>query len=224
MLLGTRQISKRPTALQLLLLLAVVAFTQVMLEPHATPVAIWAIRRGVTVVLPAMCLSLALLAHWMGQRWHWAVGVALVGGALAAEFPAARHLWEQPYYRGSLRQVEAVATFLPPGAVVLYDGQLIGSGFASVIWTLYDTPAYFFAFNDTKRIGEIEKKLPGTPLYWMSQGSSQPPHGDGITSVPIASYEFALTTPQLDIGPSSMTSFTWDYSVALYALRSERQK
>ena len=223
-LLSIRHIGKPSIVHQVLLVVTLIAFVQVMVEPHATPVAIWAIRRGVTFVLPAMCLGLAFLAHWVGKRWHWAAGVALLGATLAAEFLAARHLWEQPYYRGSLRHIEAVAAFLPPGSEILCDSQLVGSGFASSIWMLYDAPAYFFAPEDTMRISEFVQALRGTPLYWMSNGKSRPPQGAGIETVPVAFYEFALTTPELDVGPASTTSTTWDYTVALYILRTRDEK
>jgi hypothetical protein len=221
LLLSAVAMNRRTAAHGLFLTLVFIVFAQVMLAPHATPVPIWSVRRSVTVVLPALCLGLAILCQWVARRWHWALAVVLFAAGIGGQLPASRLLWAEPNYQGARRHVAAVAALIPPGAVVLYDSGLAGSGLAPMLWARRDAPAFFISPSDTTRIAELAHSLRGRPIYWINNGSNQPPRGDGIVAVPVALYEFVLTTPRLEIAAAPGVSATWDYPIGIYMLRME---
>jgi hypothetical protein len=208
-------------AARLLVVLTAVVFAQVVIDPHATPIPIWMLRRAVAVVLPALCLGLAFLCEWGAQRWHWSVAAALFVLGVAGEVPPLQQLRLEPYYVGGLRHVQALATLIPPGARLLFDSRIVSSGLPPALWAQRDLPAYLVAGNDLAHIRELARQLDGAPLFWLSSGTTPPPQGEGITATPIALYEFLLTTPALDVGSTPLTSINWDYTVGLYSLRVE---
>jgi hypothetical protein len=205
---------------RLLVLLTVLVFAQVMLEPHAQPVPIWTARRALTVVFPAACVGLALLCQAVRQRWHWSVAALILCAGLAGE---ARLFWElrseSSYYRGATRHVQAIAALIAPGAALLVDGQLVASGVATSLWTQRDLPTYFFSAGDSERIAQLAAALAATPVYWISDGQQPLPHGRGIELIPVALYEFVITTPMLDAGSPLGSSANWQTTMALYRFR-----
>lgn len=208
----------RPSLAQrLLVLLAALVLAQVMLEPHAQPIPIWTARRALTVVFPAACVGLALLCQAVMQRWHWAAAALLFCAGLAGE---GRLFWqlrsESNYYRGATRHVQAIATLIAPGASLLVDGQLVASGLATTLWTQRDLPAYLFSTGDSERIAQLAAALAGAPVYWISDGRQPLPHGPGIDLMPVALYEFVITTPMLDAGSPLGSSASWQTTIALY--------
>lgn len=219
LLLCTRDLQRRGLAYQLLIVLTVIVFAQVMLEPHATPIPLWTVRRGVTVVLPALCFGLASLCHRAAQRWHWSVAAVVFILGVCGQTPPLQQLREGSYYGGAIRHVNAVATLIPPGSRLVFDSKLASSGFAPTLWAEWDLPAYLCDPRDLSRIRELATSLDGAPLYWLSNGRDAPPQGGGIMATPVALYEFVLSTPTNEIDPTSPTSVHWDYTVGLYSLR-----
>jgi hypothetical protein len=202
------------------LFLFVVAFVllQVIAEPHATPVPIWMVRRAVTVLLPALCLGVALLCRVTTERSHWSLAVVLFGLTAAGEWHSLSPVWRRGYYIGATRHADAVAALISPGARLLIDGDLIGSGLDVTLWAEHDWPAYFLASADRSRIIELASALQGKPLYWISDGSMPPPQGGRLRATPVALYEFILFTPVLDTRAAPGASANWQYTFALYAL------
>jgi hypothetical protein len=219
----TGNVQHRGLAERLFLVLAAVTFAQIMIAPHATPVPIWTVRRAATIVLPAFCLGVGLLCYRVVRRFHWPLAVAICSLALAGQaIPFAKLGW-QPYYQGGLRHIRAVAATLPPKAALLFDPQLVGWGFASALWAERDLPAYLLLRNNARRIATLLRSLNGIPLYWISNGVLPPPRIPGVAVKPLALYEFALLTPNLDLGGSFGTDNAWDATVAIYSLHISEQ-
>jgi hypothetical protein len=219
-LLLLRGNTRTPLAWRLLLVLTALVFAQVMLDPHAQPVPIWAARRALTVVLPAACLGLAILSRAVAKRWHWTAGAALLCAAIWGE---ARLFWqlrsESNYYQGATRHVQAIAALVPAGSLLLFDGQLVTSGLPPTLWAQRDLPAYFFSAADTSRVTELATSSSAAAVFWISDGSAAPPHGPGIEVTPVALYEFVITTPRLDVGAPLGSAVNWQSTIALYRIR-----
>jgi hypothetical protein len=219
LLISARAARDGGPALQLLFLLVALVLIQVIAEPHATPVPIWMIRRAVTVLLPALCLGVALLCRAVAQQWHWSVAAAIFALTAAGEVRSLRPLWQGGYYAGATRHVEAVAALIQPGARLFIDNRLIGSGLDVSLWLEHDWPVYFLAASDRSRIRELAVRFEGAPLYWLSDGNSPPPQGGRILTTPIALYQFVLFTPVLDTRSAPGATANWEYSIGLYSLR-----
>jgi len=217
--LGVSPAARRELSYRLLLILAALVFAQVLLEPHATPVPIWAVRRAVTVVLPAFCFGLAALCAWAAQRWHWSVAVVGLVAGMAGQIRPLQALRGEPFYLGSIRHVQAVAALIPDGACLFFAPELVTSGLAPMLWAERDLPAYLLAREDTARIRELAASLDGAPVYWLSNGTSIPPQAPDIAVTPVALYEFVLSTPKLDAGSAPLTGANWDYKIGVYSLR-----
>ena len=129
---------RRDQALQasrLLVLLAALMFAQLMIAPHAQPVPIWTARRAVTMVLPALCVGLALLCGALARRWHWMPAAIVFCAGMLGEGPLLWQLRSNPgLYRGATRHVQAIAALVPPHATLLFDGHLVASGLATTLW------------------------------------------------------------------------------------------
>ncbi len=207
--------------LALFVVLTSLAGAQFLLAPHATRVPIWVIRRAVTVLLPALCFSVVLLADTVRRRAHWSVALLVLAVALAGQLPSLLQSRREGYYGGTQRHLATLATLIPPRSRLLYDAHLTGSGIPQSLWAEYDLPAYLMADNDFTRIHDLVNALAPSPVFWVNNGASAPPHGRGIAATPIALYEFALTTPALDVGSAPGASTHWDYTIGLYALRAE---
>jgi hypothetical protein len=130
-------------------------------------------------------------------------------------------LRREGYYGGLQRHLAALAALIPPRSRLLYGGQLSGSGIPQTLWAEYDLPAYLMAANDFTHIRTLVNSFAPSPVFWINNGASAPPHGRGIVATPIALYEFALTTPALDVGSAPGASTHWDYTIGLYRLRAE---
>lgn len=217
--LGTRDLRCRGVAYQLLIVLTAVVFAQVMLQPRATPIALWTVRRALTVVLPALCFGLASLCYQTGQRWHWSVAAVVFVVGVGGQIPPLQQLRQGPYFADATRHVNAVATLIPPGARLAFDSKLASSGLPPTLWAERDLPAYLLDPKDTARIRELAASLNGAPLYWLSNGKDDPPRGGGVVATPVALYEFALSTPTTEIDSGPTTRIGWDYTIGLYSLR-----
>lgn len=203
----------------ILVLLAALAIVQVMLAPHATPVPIWVVRRAATIVLPAFCFGVALLCHAVARRWHWSASVLLCGLALAGQITPFWQLRSKPYYQGGLRNIQAVAKMLPPGAVLFFDTPLTAWGFPSGLWAERDLPAYLLSRFDPTRVALVLQALKGRPVYWICQDRIPPPRFPGLVATRTGSYQFLLLTPTLDIRTSPGNSNQWRASLAIYFLQ-----
>jgi hypothetical protein len=208
----------QPTG-QLLVFLSALVLAQVMIDPRAQPVPIWAARRALTVLLPALCLGLALLCQFVARRWHWTAAALLFCSGLLGE---GRLFWqfrgEVGYYRDATRHVQAIGALIEPGASLLIDNQLVATHLAPSLWAQYNLHATLLAPQDGERVAELTHALSGTPLYWVSSGGDQLPRHPGLTLKPVAMYEFVITTPQLDVGSPLGAAANWELPIALYRI------
>ncbi len=219
LLSSTFAVRRRGLAYQVFIVLAAIVLAQVLIQPHATPVPIWSVRRSVTVVLPALCIGMALLCRFIGSRWHWLVAAPILMASIEAQIPQLVGLREPHFYRESRRHVQAIAAMIPSGAVVLYDVQLTALGLAPTLWAEWDVPAYLLSPNDAFDLQQLVTALDGRPLYWLSTGTTPPPRADGVVVTPVALYSFLLATPLLDVDLAPHVSASWEYSIGVYALQ-----
>jgi hypothetical protein len=197
------------------------ALVQFLVAPHATPVPIWMVRRAATIVLPALCLGVAVLCDTVARRWHWSVAALLVGLAGAGQArPFAQLRWT-PYYQDGLRHVQAVAAMLPPRACLFFDVPLTAWGFGPALWAERDLPAYYLSRYDPALILRMVRALDGLPVYWMGDRRSPPPQIAGLVATRIGSYDFTTLTPTLDSKTRPGASNLWHYTVVVYALQAQ---
>jgi hypothetical protein len=203
--------------------LVALAFLQVMLAPHATPVPIWEVRRAATIVLPALCLGVAFLAQAAARRWHWSAGALLVCLAIAGQAMPFAQLRLAPYYQDSLRHVRAVAAMLQPDAVLLFDKPLTAWGLGPALWAEYDLPAYVLSRFDALHIAKVLGSLEGRPVYWIGDGRTPPPQIQGVNVTGVGRYQFTLLTPTLDSRTRPGMSNVWNLTATIYRLQPQRR-
>jgi hypothetical protein len=187
-------------------------------------VPIWVVRRGVTLLLPALCYGTAVLAYSLWRRQRSLAAGLVVSVCLAAEVLPLRHIRNEAYYAGASRHISALSSLLPSGSRLLFDAQLRGLGIPQTLWANYDLPAYLVAANDLPRLRELVRSFQGAPAFWINDGISRPPSGPGLTSTPVALYEFVITTPLLDVGSAPGASAQWNYTIGIYALQAQQAK
>lgn len=219
-----KRLERGSSAERILVLLVAVAFAQVMVAPHATPVPLWTVRRAAPIVLPAFGLGVAFLCATLARRRHWMLAGLVFSFAVAGQALPFATLAQEPYYRGGRRQIQAIAALLPPGAGLIFDSQLIGWGFDTALWAERDLPAYFLPPSSVGQMSNLVRSLDRLPVYWMSDGVTPPPQIPGITVTPVALYEFTLLTPPVDTGASHPTNTTWGATVAVYSLQTSEQR
>jgi len=213
------RLTGRNVVAMLMLTLVCVVFAQVTLEPHATPVAIWLVRRAVPIVMPGLCLGVALLCSDLAARRHLTLAVAATVLAIGGQATALRTLQREPYYLGAGRHVEAISALIPSGACVLYDGSLVAMELAPMLWAERDLPAYLLSSDDSQTIHDVATSLAGMPLYWINSGASAPPDIQGMNATAVARYEFVLATPGLDLNAAPGAMANWELSFGVYELR-----
>jgi hypothetical protein len=200
-----------------LAILASIVLAQVLIQAHATPVPIWAIRRSVTVVVPALCLGAADLLLRRTSRF---AGAALFAACVGAALPTFVPLWSQPLYKGARHHVAVISNFISPRSCVLMDAALAGSGIAPMLWAELDTPVFLLDADNTDELSELAEKLRHCPMYWLAIGDTRPPVGMGFTLTPVARYDFSHTTPKLEPSASAQEVVTWATSVAIYRVKA----
>src|SRR5579862_441910 len=220
LLLRRPHTDSQDVAARLLVLLGAVVWAQVMIAPHAQPIAIWTVRRALTVVLPALCVGVAYLCSAWARRGHWAAAAGLLCAGLAGEAPLFWQLHHGAgFYQQAGRHIDALGTLIEPDATVLVDGELVALGLAPALWARQDLPAYLLATGDAEHIAELVDALDAGPIYWLCRGTQPLPHGHGFELVPVALYEFEISTPLLDVDAPLGAAATWETRVALYRIR-----
>jgi hypothetical protein len=219
-----KRLGRGSLAERILMLLVAVAFAQVMVAPHATPLPLWTVRRAATIVLPAFGLGIAFLCDALARRRRWLLAGLIFSLAVAGQAVPFAPLAREPYYRGGWRQIQAIAALLPPGATLILDNHLIGWGFDTALWAERDLPAYFLPPSSAGQMSNLVRSLDRLPVYWLSDSVMLPPQIPGITVTPVALYEFPLLTPPVDASSAHPTSTTWGATVAVYSLQTSEQK
>ncbi|MBI3781901.1 MAG: hypothetical protein HY270_00715, partial [Deltaproteobacteria bacterium] len=191
-------------------MLIAVVLAQMLIQTHAAPVPIWAIRRTVPVLLPALYIGCLAICRRFGRLWLIPFGVCVAAG-----LPTFFTLWSEPLYRGGRYHVAALSTLIPTRSCVFMDATLTGIGLAPMVWSEREAPVYLLAANDAV-VNDLRSKLSDFPVYWLGRGDRPPPSGDSFIVRPVARYDFDYTTPKLEEGASPQMVTTMQSSLALY--------
>jgi len=135
-LLLWRSRQQRATDGFVVLLTVSVAFVLVY-NPHVQPFLLWALRRFVPVVIPALLVMAALAAEWLRVRHRW-VGFGAWLALVATVLWPAHALWGAPLYRGAYDQLVALEGRIEDDAVLLIDARLSPYMAGTPLWLLYD--------------------------------------------------------------------------------------
>lgn len=205
---------------QLLCLLVAIGLTQFLVAPHATPVPIWAIRRAVTLVVPALSLGLGVLVAAGYQRGRGVAFLAslLLVATLVTSLPALTSLRRTPLYSGASHHVRMMDHLIERDSVALIDPRLTGYGFAAQLWVTGNRPAYYVADNDHQRMLRLARGLRDRTLVWVGDGNAPLPAVPGLRLAPIGLYQFVLATPRLELGAKPLETVGTEVTLSVYRL------
>ena len=177
-----------PAAALLLLLLPFEA-ALVFADPRITPTYPWAARRWASLIIPSVVLLASLQLTWLAGRLpSFRVLLAgrvptrafLAGGAAAAlvlaSLAATWPLFRRAEFVGSAALVQSISAAVEPGAVVLFDDDLVGWRLAGPLELLGGRTSFDLfggaADDEALRQPLAEWQGQGRPVYWLRQGDA----------------------------------------------------
>jgi hypothetical protein len=185
--------------------------------PNIAPDQIWASRRLLVVVFPAVLLGAAVVIGWLLARpgWPRLVAAVLVAAVALAPLLPTRHLLRHREGVSQLGEIRAVCRALPPDAAVLTLGSL-KFGYLQTIRSYCDVPAGALAEDTPAKLAAVraEAQRHGRQLYVMALGRT----GVGAVTAsvngfppfrvtPLAKWSELLTQPASTVSNSVRTLY-----------------
>jgi len=157
------------------------------LNHYVTPVHPWAVRRLLPAVWPTLAVGIATLvvSPWtdirarigrlpslLGGLVRWAAALAMLAAMLATTWPILLH----KEYDGFWNQLQAVASDLEPGAVLILDSSPISAGLSQPLEMLFGHPSFCVPVAVGDDVGPQLDRLvsqareAGRPPYLLTTG------------------------------------------------------
>lgn len=205
--------------LRFALVLALVVFVQLLYDPRVTPAPLWAIRRFVPILVPAVCLAAAFAVDRIARRRVWVAPLAIAVIAAGA-WSHTSFAYRGSAFESSMAHVRAIAANLPPGSVLVFDPQIARDTQMHIsLWAARDVPAYLFAAGMKKEIEKLRAAMPARPIYWLGAPTpSERVDLDGMAE-PVATYRFGLATRRIDWYDARDDLGVRDINLTLYRIR-----
>jgi hypothetical protein len=169
----------------------------------------WAARRYLPLVLPGLLLLAAYGAIAIGRalqrRTHLprAVGmllaIALALGVAASELQTTAPLLAYREHAGAVAQIEALATLVPPDALVLFPRSTAGLRLALPLQYLGERRAFVLpAEAPVEGVLEVVRRWrrAGYPVYWVVPTGTRFPTPASVRFLPAGQFTFEV--PQLE--------------------------
>jgi len=201
------------------LLLSLVVLFQLVYDPRVTPAPLWAVRRFVPVVLPAILLAAGLAIGEIAHRRRWLAGVACLACLAGIATRNAVTYGGNPL-QGTVEHVRALGGLLPPDAVVIFDPSFAVDSQAHIaLWGLADHPAYVLDAAMRESLLALRGALSSRPLYWLGRPTDSGHAALHEIAEPVATYRFSVNTRRLDWYDTREESVVRDNTIWLYRLR-----
>ncbi|HUX86114.1 MAG TPA: hypothetical protein VMW65_03850, partial [Chloroflexota bacterium] len=178
----------RLTALPILLIATDAYFF--LADARITPVYYWAARRWIPLVIPGVCLGIAVALVWLAPRTlqNWKrmflpIGVAAI--LLVELFPNIQPLLGYVEYRGAVSQLGKLASDVPPNSVVLFANGDAGTRFSVPMEYIFERTSILVP-KDVQVDDAIVRAArlwasQGRPIYWIGPDNSTGPQQIGLT-------------------------------------------
>jgi hypothetical protein len=163
-----RQHRNRAMLLPMLLIAADAYFF--LSDPKITPVYYWAARRWVTLIIPAVCLGIAVsicaLAPRARREWGRALlTITCVGVLVYQLIPVLNPLVGYVEYEGAITEIGALAQSFPANAVVLFANDDAGIRFSVPMEYLFQRTSILVPADP-----QVEKAVVAAAELWSRQG------------------------------------------------------
>lgn len=166
---------------RLVFMLAVTTGVHLAVDLHASAGAVWAGRRLLPVVLPALCAGVGAAIGAVGRRSP-ALGLAVAAFGLVTTAEPTLRWVQQPWYADTSDQVAAVAALVPEDAVAIVDGGLADALLDVALWLEHDRPSVVTigVAGATEPVLALASMLAPRRLVLLRHAFLQPPARPGL--------------------------------------------